>query len=157
RSPRMTPELVGRLHMPSLIRVFGRSSRVMRTVEKRTIGNVKLGMLGLLTAVLLTTSSVTIAHAGCGCGKPPPPPNQLLPNVAPAGTAMRILHPSFAAGQRYRVRFTSATGGAAADVTGTVAVRRDLADTKPKPQLVVALPTLPLGPASLAVYDATTN
>lgn len=120
----------------------------------RRFETTALSITTLLTAALLTVSSITTAHAGCGCDKPPPPASQLLPSVAPAGTAVRILHSTLVTGRQYRVRFTSAAG-TAADAQGTVAVRRDMADGKAKPQLVVTLPALPLGPAKLAVYDTT--
>jgi hypothetical protein len=44
-----------------------------------------------------------------------------------------------------------------AAVSGTVATRRDLADGVYKPQLQVTLPSLPLGPARIAVSNTPTS
>jgi hypothetical protein len=114
------------------------------------------GVGAALTALLLLGGSTT-AHAGCGCDKPPPPPSQLLPHVAFAGTPVRFLNPAFVVGRSYDVTFTSGTSAASATVQGQVVARRDLADTVVKPQLVVPLPTLPLGPAGISIADSATG
>ncbi len=107
-----------------------------------------------LTASACLWLRVAPADAGCGCDKPPPPPGQVLPSVAPPGAAIRLLDPKLTVGQSYAVTFTSGITGQSAAVSGQVALRRDLSDAQYKPQLVVALPPLPPGPASLTITDA---
>jgi hypothetical protein len=104
------------------------------------------------------------AEAGCGCDKPPPPPAQVRPNVAWAGMPVTLFAPGLADGTAYTVTFTSTITGAQQSVNAQVVVRRDLADGVQKPQLVVTLPALPLGPVSIraqrtgqAVVDVTTD
>ena len=93
------------------------------------------------------------AYAGCGCDKPPPPPASVRPNVTYGGTPVFLFSPSLQVGQMYVVRFTSMSGQSAT-VSGQAVSRRDLADGLYKPQLTVALPPLPLGPASITVTQA---
>jgi hypothetical protein len=54
-------------------------------------------------------------------------------------------------GASYTVVFASGTSQGSATVEATAVVRADLADGEYKPQLVVALPAMPLGPTSITV------
>jgi hypothetical protein len=90
------------------------------------------------------------ARAGCGCEKPPPPPAEVRPSVAYVGAPVTLFSPHFVAGQAYTVTFTPGVGGAAVRVEAVVTSGRDLGDGSVKPQLVVRLPALPLGPASIS-------
>jgi hypothetical protein len=101
---------------------------------------------------LLFGSDVT-SHAGCGCDKPAPRPAAVRPDVTYAGTRVSFFSSAFGVGESYLVTFTS-MDGTSATTTGTVAAARDLADAVEKPQLQVLLPSLPLGPASIAVRAA---
>ena len=92
-----------------------------------------------------------VAHAGCGCQKAPPDLSSVRPNATYAGTNVTLFSPSFQVGQVYAVDFVSGTTSTRATVTGTIISQRDIADGVTKPQLVVAVPSLPLGPTSLKV------
>src|SRR5438034_10213455 len=106
--------------------------------------------LALLGAVLsLSAAAPQPARSGCGCDKPPPPPAQVRPGIAYAGTPV-TLFPAFVVGDAYTVTFTSGTTGQTMSGSGTIVSRRDLADGQYKPQLVVPLPAMPLGPASIS-------
>jgi hypothetical protein len=94
------------------------------------------------------------AEAGCGCEKPPPPQAQVRPSVTYAGAPVVLYCPALQVGQSYTVTFTSGITGASAKATTKAVSRRDLADGQPKPQLVLALPSLPLGPAAIAVRNS---
>ncbi len=109
----------------------------------------------MVLAALLLAAPPT--HGGCGCDKPPPPPSQVLPHVTWAGMPVRLLNQVFADGQTYVVTFASGTSAATTAVAGVVSERRDLADTLYKPELVIALPALPLGPASITISDPLTG
>jgi hypothetical protein len=122
--------------------------------------------LAWLTTALLALAAVGAnpAHAGCGCEKPPPPPAQIRPNVTFPGMPVTLFAPSMVEGAAYSVQFTAGTGvGAAlglptsATVQGVVTRARDLADGVVKPQLVVPLPSLPLGPASVVATPVNEN
>jgi len=91
------------------------------------------------------------APAGCGCQKAPPDAASVRPNATYAGTQVTLFSPSFQVGQVYAVDFISGTTSATATVTGTIVSRRDIADGVTKPQLVVTVPSLPLGPTQLKV------
>lgn len=105
----------------------------------------------LLTGIWLF--STPVAQAGCGCEKPPPPPASVRPQVAYAGTEITLFYPDFQPGQAYTVVFTSSATGDSAMVNAKAVERRDLADKQYKPQVTASLPTLPLGPASISVYQ----
>jgi len=60
-----------------------------------------------------------------------------------------LFSPSLQANQGYTVTFTSGITGQAVSVDARPVVHRDLADGQYKLQIVVPLPTLPLGPASI--------
>ena len=95
------------------------------------------------------------AGAGCGCDKPPPALAAVRPSVAYAGGAVTLFSPRFAVGEPVTVTFRSGTVAASTAVEAVVELRRDLADGVTKPQVVVPLPGLPLGPAAIAVTDAS--
>jgi hypothetical protein len=97
------------------------------------------------------------ADAGCGCDKPPPVPAAVRPAATYAGAAVTLFHPALVVGQRYRVRFTSSAASGSQTVEAVAINRRDLADGQYKPQLVVAVPALPPGPAAIDVSGDTTG
>jgi hypothetical protein len=96
------------------------------------------------------------AVAGCGCEKPAPRPAAVRPDVTWSGMPVSFFASALVAGESYRVTFT-AMDGTSASVTGSAEVARDLADAVEKPQLRVALPSLPLGPASIVVSSLATS
>ena len=107
--------------------------------------------LAVLGAVLaLAAAAPEPARGGCGCDKPPPPPAQVRPGIAYAGAPVTLFSPAFQVGVAYTVTFTSGITGDATGVSATVVSLRDLADGQYKPQLVVPLPAMPLGPASIS-------
>ena len=108
----------------------------------------------LSVAVMSPTPS---AQAGCGCTKPPPELATVRPNATYAGTDITVFHPDFKSGKKYAVTFTSGVEGDSETQDAWAIVRRDLADGQQKPQLVVPLPDLPLGPTSVSVYVAGQN
>lgn len=104
----------------------------------------------VLGAVVFAGSiDATTAYAGCGCDKPPPPPAAVRPAFASPGQEIALFGSSISAGDRYVVTFASSRKKAT--VVATAALRRDLADGVVKPQLVVGVPSLPLGPAGIEV------
>jgi len=121
----------------------------MRSLHLATFS---FGILGLLAGL-----AAPAAHAGCGCQKPPPPPAAVRPNVTYAGTPVTFFGGALQAGQQYRVTFASGTSAATASVSATAVTKRDLADATTKTQLVVTLPSLPLGPARITVTNASTG
>jgi hypothetical protein len=78
----------------------------------------------------------------------------MRPSVAYAGAPIAFFFGGLQVGAQYTATFTGGLGLATARATGTVDLRRDLADGQTKPQLVVPLPALPLGPAAVVVRDA---
>jgi len=115
-------------------------------------------MIGLFAiAAMVFFRSLPMAHAGCGCQKPPPNLASVRPNATYAGTEVSLFDARFVAGRAYYVDFISGTTSTTVTVNATAVSRRDLADSIVKPQVVVALPTLPLGPTSIRVrYGSTT-
>jgi hypothetical protein len=107
--------------------------------------------LALLAAMLAGAAAPRGAQGGCGCDKPPPPPAQVRPAVAYAGAPVALFSSAFQVGAAYTVTFTSGITGDTASVDATVVSLRDLADGQYKPQLVLPLPVMPLGPASISV------
>jgi len=91
------------------------------------------------------------APAGCGCRKAPPDAASVRPNATYPGTQVTLFSPGFQVGQVYAVDFISGTTSVTATVTGTIVSKRDIADAVIKPQLVVTVPSLPLGPTQLKV------
>lgn len=110
-----------------------------------------------LTPVLITTflfGPLPLARAGCGCDKPPPALAEVRPNATYAGTDVTLFHSTLQSGQAYDVTFTSGITGESVTIQAQAVTRRDLADSQDKPQLVVSVPVLPLGPTSLSVRAA---
>jgi hypothetical protein len=118
---------------------------------------------GKLTTLLLGSAAVwsllapSAAEAGCGCAKAPPPPAAVRPAFTYAGAPVTIFGDALVPGASYRVIFASGVAPATAAVDAAAVVRRDLADGVKKPQLVVPLPNLPLGPVRIEVSDAAGN
>lgn len=111
--------------------------------------------LWLAILALVAALSAQSARAGCGCEKPPPPPAAVRPAVTWPGQDVTFFHADLEAGASYRVRFVSGVGPPSAkELTATAVARRDLADGVVRPQLVVPLPELPLGPARIEVHAA---
>ena len=112
----------------------------------------------LLTAALLFGAAALVgvaasepSQAGCGCTKPPPPPASVRPAVAWSGAPVTLFHSGLVAGRRYDVEFRSGVSPKSELVKVKAVSRRDLADGVSRPQLIVELPSLPLGPASIRV------
>jgi hypothetical protein len=101
-----------------------------------------------LVCVLL--GHTVAVEAGCGCNKPPPPTASVRPAFAPPGYNVTFFSPLFQAGANYTVRFAPGTQRQT-DVSGTVVVKRDLADGTSKPQLVVQAPAIRPGPTRVLV------
>jgi len=126
--------------------------RMSVVMNRRRATIASLGLLALVAAL-----AVPPAWAGCGCEKPPPPPAAVRPSVAYSGAALTLFGPSLQTGHSYTVTFSSGTTQATASVTSTVVSRRDLADGVVRPQLVLQVPALPLGPTRIAVTDPTSG
>jgi hypothetical protein len=75
------------------------------------------------------------------------------PGATWSGNEVTFFAEGLVPGASYRVRFASGTTSVARAVTGVAILRRDLADGVEKPQLVVEVPPLPLGPAAIRVVD----
>ena len=116
----------------------------------------RVGVLAVLAAITGVLAA-SPANAGCGCEKPPPPPAAVRPSVAYAGAPVALFSAALQAGRLYTVTFTSGTAMGTASVPALAAMRRDLADAVYKPQLVVPLPLLPLGPTRITVTDSTSR
>jgi hypothetical protein len=110
----------------------------------------KAALLPLVMGLFLL-GQPTLTQAGCGCDKPPPAPAAVRPEATYAGTEVSLFHPSFLPGLSYTVAFTSGITGETAFVTAPATTRRDLADGLYKPQVVVTVPAMPLGPTSISV------
>src|SRR5437870_1141482 len=117
-------------------------------MHRSTTSARTLALLG--AALSLAAAAPQPARGGCGCDKPPPPPAQVRPGVAYTGAPVTLFSPAFVVGNAYTVTFTSGTSGQTMSVSGTIVSLRDLADGQYKPQLVVPLPSMPLGPASIS-------
>jgi hypothetical protein len=109
--------------------------------------------ISLLLAVL-SLAAASQARAGCGCTKPPPPPAAVRPAFAWPGADLTIFDPGLEAGRSYWVIFEPGPGHKAHAVETTAVAKRDLADGVVRPQLVVELPELPLGPVQIRINDA---
>lgn len=110
----------------------------------------------LLAALACTVVASEPALAGCGCTKPPPPLAAIRPSVAWSGAEVTLFDAALVAGQSYEIRFDPGVGpGATRSVTGTAVAKRDLADGAHKPQVVVPLPAMPLGPAAVQIRTAS--
>ncbi len=112
----------------------------MRTQRLMTV------MLGALALQLLSGAS---AHAGCGCDKPPPPLAAIRPAFASPGKTVTLFAPDIKRGRRYNVTFGSGDG--AITISARAKSQRDFADGIVKPQLIVTVPSLPLGPTDVTV------
>ena len=109
--------------------------------------------VALAFAVLL--GRTVAGEAGCGCNKPPPPTASVRPAFAPPGYNVTFFSPQFQAGANYTVRF-GVDQKNPSDVSGTVVVKRDLADGTRKPQLVVQAPASAPGPTHVQVLAKKT-
>jgi hypothetical protein len=102
-------------------------------------------------AALLSVAPAGPVEAGCGCTKPPPPPAAVRPAATWSGAEVTLFDDALVAGESYWVEFRSASPVQSSQLTATAVLRRDLADGAMRPQLVVQLPVLPLGPARIRV------
>jgi len=109
-------------------------------------------------AVLLIASAFLpdVAGAGCGCTKPPPAPAKLRPAAAWSGSEVTLFDDALVPGTSYQVRFESGTTHEKATASGVAVLRRDLADGVERPQIVVTLPALPLGPTAVKLLGPGT-
>lgn len=94
------------------------------------------------------------AQAGCGCEKPSPALATVRPQAVYAGAPMSLFSPRLQSGQAYTVVFTSGVATQSRTVQTQAVTKRDLADGRYKPQLIIPAPDLPLGPASISVSQA---
>ena len=101
----------------------------------------------LLAVTALLAQSATV-DAGCGCNKPPPPAASVRPAFASPGYNVTLFSPVIEAGTRYNVVFSQGDG-VSAEVQTIAVQKRDLADRVMKPQVVVAVPSLPPGPTRI--------
>ncbi|MEW6268463.1 MAG: hypothetical protein AB1689_04095 [Thermodesulfobacteriota bacterium] len=106
----------------------------------------RVGLVGALVLGVALASPSARVEAGCGCDKPPPPPAAVRPAFASPGSSVTLFASGLRAGRRYVVTF-----GERHAVPATATVRRDLADGVAKPQLVVNVPDVPIGPTSITV------
>lgn len=111
----------------------------------------------LLLVLASSLFAASEARAGCGCTKPPPPPAAVRPAFAWPGAEVTVFDAALRAGRSYRAVFEPMNGSAEQMAVATAIERRDLADGVVRPQLVVPLPELPLGPAAIRVVDAETE
>lgn len=114
---------------------------------RRFITTHFLGVIAFALAAVVPRT----ADAGCGCDKPPPVVASVRPHATYAGTDVVLFHPDFQPREKYEVVFTSGTTGETATVKSAAVMRADLADGRDKPQVVVSLPDLPLGPTAISV------
>lgn len=114
--------------------------------------STRLWFVVLLSVACL--QSPPSAQAGCGCDKAPPAPAAVRPHATYAGMDVTIFDASLQSEQTYEVTFTSGITGESQTVSGVAVTKRDLADSQYKPQVVVAVPFLPLGPTSISVSQA---
>jgi hypothetical protein len=111
---------------------------------------IGIGLLPGFALLVLIVGLARTAEAGCGCNKPPPKPAAIIPNVAAPGTAITLHDRRFRRGAKWTVTFTS--GSTSQTVVTKVIKRRDITDSTGKTrnnQLVVTVPNLPPGPASI--------
>lgn len=116
---------------------------------RHVVPRLRLALAAVLA--LLPVLAGDVARAGCGCEKPPPPPAAVRPAVTWPGRDVTLFHASLVAGESYQVRFVPGPAGGSKELSATAVLRRDLADGVPRPQLVLPLPELPLGPARIEV------
>ena len=126
----------------------------------RTSHPLRPRVVDLALTLLVACATVSIpalpADAGCGCQKPPPELAAIRPNATYAGTPITLFNSRFKVGTAYSVEFTSFTG-TKTSVSATAVSRRDLADGVTKPQLVVTVPNMAIGPASVRVSSGKTQ
>lgn len=127
----------------------------MPNVSRRASRIRKIVGLALVAATSLL-SHATYALAGCGCEKPAPRPAAVRPDATWAGMPVSFFAAELVVGESYTATF-KALDGTTATVNGTAAMAKDLADAAEKPLLSVALPQLPLGPASVTVRSLATG
>jgi hypothetical protein len=92
------------------------------------------------------------AHAGCGCQKPPPARAAVRPFVGSIDDKVSVFSDALSVGERYSVQFESVADGSVDWSRGRVMNRRDLADGQRRPQLVVRVPEVGLGPCRITVW-----
>ena len=124
-----------------------------RISNRTSVWTRSLPFLLVSAAATFAALGASPARAGCGCQKAPPEAASLRPNATYAGAPVTIFHPSLSVGKTYSVTFSSGTQVATKTLSAVAVQRRDLADGVYKPQLVVALPALPLGPTSVTVQS----
>jgi len=134
----------------ALSKVTPEGSFRRRTMLARLDNLLRSSLLLAVLACAVVASEPALA--GCGCTKPPPPLASVRPSVAWSGAEVTLFDAALVAGQSYEIRFDSGTAnGPPRRVTGTAVSKRDLSDGVYKPQVVVPLPAIPLGPASVQI------
>jgi hypothetical protein len=112
---------------------------------------------GSLMAILMTVAAAGLSmpasvEAGCGCQKPPPPRAAVRPFVGTVDDKVSIFNDALVVGDRYAVQFESVADGSVDWSRGRVFNRRDFADGQKRPQLVVRVPDVSLGPCRISVW-----
>jgi hypothetical protein len=115
--------------------------------------NISRRLYALLIATAVAGGTASAAFAACGCDKPPPPRAAVRPFAGSDDQEITLFDDRLVPGQRYVVSFTGRDGSSDWDRAKAVA-KRDFADGEVRPQLRVAVPSIGLGPAAIAVYDA---
>ena len=124
---------------------------------------IKTPMLSALTLTiasllqLLIMSLPTLTLGGCGCDKPPSLPAILQPSATYPGMSVVVSDSRLQSGQSYRVVFLSRSARESVTVHVEAATRRSIATRKYEPQLVIPVPSLPQGPASISVWQEGHN
>ena len=103
-------------------------------------------------ACALTLAGASDLRAACGCDKPPPPRANVRPFMAYPDQTITIFDDRLQPGRRYTALFT-ARDGSTDWSRGRAVAKRDFADGVVRPQLGIAVPDVPLGPAAITVYD----
>jgi hypothetical protein len=101
-------------------------------------------MLLMSAVIAMATLRSLPANAGCGCAKPPPPLQLVRPAFASPGDTVTFFPPDNRSGQ-YEVRVGWYR------IQRNAVYKRDLADGQYKWQIVVQMPTLPIGPLGIDV------
>jgi hypothetical protein len=118
---------------------------MMNNAATRRLGRTVL-------AFVLAVGGAQSAQAFCGCDKPPPPRANIRPFVSYADQMVTLFDDRLVPGSRYTVQFTSLDGSDDWS-RGRAALKRDFADGEYRRQMRVSVPSLPLGPAAINVYD----
>lgn len=116
--------------------------------------NIPRGLGAFLLATALGGLAPARALAACGCDKPPPPRAAVRPFAGFEDQTITLFDERLVPGGQYVVAFKG-RDGSSDWVRSRAVARRDFADGTTRAQLRVAVPSIGLGPAAIAVYDAS--